>query len=300
MRESNAKLESTSVSEVQRKKLASSVVKNSVSIGSKRIAWVPVELLNIQPYQRGRQRHVEQIAENWNESKCNVLLVSYDEKNGYFNVVDGQHRAAAAKMRKVEYLVCEIFSDMSISSEAAMFVDANITTKKLNPFDTYKANQFIKAEDETELSILDKRIAEVCKAYNVKVAKTNSAGTLKSVPVARRIMKHEEGEEAIKWVFEVIQDSYWNMFKDGYNSDLMSVLSKIFFMRRTDTEVIKSRLCGFFIKSTPAELEALGNNTYPNLTRIGRLEAILADIIKDPEDTAPIQKKSVKRALNIA
>lgn len=293
-------LKPTLSNEIQRKKLASSVMKNAITIGTKKLAWIPVELLNIQPYQRGRQRHVASIAENWNDSKCNVLLVSYDEENGCYNVMDGQHRAAAARMRGVEYLVCEIFTGMTISKEAAMFVDANITTKKLNPFDTYKANQFIGAEDETELSKLDKHIAEICKAYNVKVAKTNGAGTLKSVPVARSIMKHDNGENAMKWIFEVIQDSHWDTFKDGYGSDLMNALGKIFFAKTSEADKLKSRLCGFFVESTPDELEALGNNNYPNLTRRGRLDAILADIIAEPEHPTPTQKRTVKKALSVA
>ena len=101
-----AELKPTMTNEIQRKKLASSIMKNLITIGNKKFAWIPVELLNIQPYQRGRQKHVVQIAENWDDSKCNVLLVSYDETEGCFNVMDGQHRAIAARMRGVEYLVC--------------------------------------------------------------------------------------------------------------------------------------------------------------------------------------------------
>lgn len=259
------------------------------------IAWVPVELLNIKEYQRSRQRHVAQIAENWDDSKCNVLLVSYDEENGCFNVMDGQHRAAAARMRGVDYLVCEIFTGMTVSEEAAMFVDANITSKKLNPFDTYKANQFITEKNETELSKTDQCISEICKKFDVKVSKTNSAGTLKSVPVARRII-NRDGEEGLSFIFSVIQESHWDNYKEGYGSDLMSALGKIYFTHKHELKVIKSRLCGFFSQSNPCELEALGNSNYPNLTRKARLDAILADIIKEPEP----QKKESKKVTKIA
>lgn len=233
------------------------------------------------------------IAENWDDSQCNVLLVSYDEHNGWFNVVDGQHRAAAARMRGVEYLICEIFTNMTISKEAAMFVDANVTTKKLNPFDTYKANQFINVEDDTELSQIDKRIAKICAAFDVKVSKSSASGTLKSVPVARSIMK-KYGESGLEFVFSVIRDSHWDNYKDGYGSDIMASLGKIYFTREHDLDVVKQRLCGFFVGSSPAELAALGNNTYPNLTRQARLDAILADIIAEPEN--PTQMKTRGKA----
>jgi len=188
----------TLTNEIQRKKLASSIMKNAFRIGTKLIAWIPVELLNIKPYQRNRQRHVTQIAENWDDAKCNVLLVSYDEAEGCFNVMDGQHRAIAARMRGVEYLVCEIFTGMTISKEASLFVSQNENTRKLSPFDTYKANQFIVGEEETELSEIDKQVAAVCGKYNVKVEKSNARSTLKSVTVARAIIKRS-GTEALCW-----------------------------------------------------------------------------------------------------
>lgn len=295
MAKQTVELKPTLTNEIQRKKLASGVMKNALTIGTKKLAWIPVELLNIQAYQRSRQRHVSSIAENWDDAKCNVLLASYDEENGCFNVMDGQHRAAAARMRGVEYLVCEIFSDMTISKEAAMFVDANITTKKLNPFDTYKANQYITEEDETELSKLDKRIASVCEKYDVKVAKTNGAGALKSVPVVRSIMKRD-GEDGLEFVFSVIKDSQWDTFKNGFSSDLVESLGRIYFANKNNIAVIKSRLCGFFLSSSPDELEALGNNNYPNLGRRGRLNAILADIINEPQNPTPMKKRTLKTA----
>lgn len=287
----NKKLEfkPTLTNEAQRKKLSSNTMRNAFKIGTKTLAWVPVELLNIQEYQRNRQRHITQIAENWDDSKCNVLLVSYDEENGCFNVMDGQHRGAAARMRGIEYLVCEIFSGMTISKEALLFVSQNENTKKLTPFDTYKANQFICGEDETPLSQIDKRIDKVCKKYGIKVAKTNAVGALKSVPVARSIIKRDS-ENGLEFIFSVIQDSHWDNFKDGYGSDLMTALGKIYFTHKAEIETIRERLCEFFIKSSPDELEALGNNNYPNLTRRARLDAILADIIKPASKNKKVTK----------
>lgn len=281
----------TLTNEIQRKKLASSILKNAFHIGNKLIAWIPVELLNIKPYQRNRQKHVIQIAENWDDTKCNVLLVSYDDKEGCFNVVDGQHRAIAARMRNVEYLVCEIFTGMTISKEAALFVGQDDASKKLSPFDTYRANQFITGKEETDISKIDKLIASICKKYHVIVEKSNSSNTLKSVTEARTIIK-KSGTEGLEFVIKVIIDSCWNEFPDGYSGDMMSALGKIY-VNASNKNVVKDRLCGFLRSSNPGELSALANNTYPNLSRRGRLDAILADIIKEP-DEPKIEKKNSK------
>lgn len=173
-------LKPTLTNEIQRKKLASSIMKNVIRIGNKMIAWVPVELLNIKEYQRSRQRHVTQIAE-------------------------------------------------------------------------------------------------------------------KSVPVARAIIKRD-GEEGLSFVFSVIKESHWDNYKEGYGSDLMTALGKVYFTHKHELKVIKSRLCGFFSQSNPNELEALGNNNYPNLTRRARLDAILADIVKEPEPPKKESKKVTKIA----
>jgi hypothetical protein len=181
-------------------------------------------------------------------------------------------------MRGVEYLVCEIFTGLTISDEAKLFVDGNTTSKKLNPFDTYRANQFITGNDETELSKLDKQIAEVCKKYSITVEKSNARNTLKSVTEARSIIKRS-GTEGLEFVINVIMESFWNEFSEGFNGDLMSALGKVYAFATIDNKTAKERLCEFFKNSNPSELIALGNNNYPNLGRRARLDAIISDII---------------------
>ena len=264
----------------ERKKLAASIMKNAFTIGTKRIAWIPVELLNIKAYQRNRQRHVTQIAENWDDAECNVLLVSYDEENGCFNVIDGQHRAIAARMRGVEYLVCEVFMNMNISKEARRFVDGNTGSKKLSPFDTYNANQFITGEEETELSRIDKRIASVCKEYDIQVEKSNARKTLKSVPTARSIIK-KGGEEELEFVLKVVTESQWDEFPQGLSADLMNALGKIYMYNVRNQNVIKGKVVNVLINLNPAELIAYGNKKYSSLTRTGRMDAVLSSIVKD-------------------
>lgn len=164
---------------IERKAMASLVMQNAVTVGTKKFAWIDVALLNIPPYQRERKKHVYKIAEEWDAQKCDVIRVSYDENNSCFNVVDGQHRAAAAKMCGEHYLVCEIETGMNLSSEAKLFVEFNVGRKKLNPYDEYKANQFISEDDDTELSKLDKRIAKVCDDYNIEVRPGQGCGILR-------------------------------------------------------------------------------------------------------------------------
>lgn len=263
---------------VERKPMAALVMQNAVSVGTKKFAWIDVALLNIPPYQRARRNHVYKIAEEWDSRKCDVIRVSYDENNNCFNVVDGQHRAAAAKMCGERYLVCEIETGMNISSEAKLFVEFNVGRKKLNPFDEYKANQFISEEDDTELSKLDKRIAKVCDDYNVEVRQSAGCGTLKTIPHARKIIKRE-GEPGLEFIFEVIQDSHWDKFPNGYSYVVMEAFRKIYDTHSNNLDSVKKKLISELSKSSPREIEALGNRKYPNLGRTARWDAVMAQII---------------------
>lgn len=264
----------------ERKMIASATEKNAIKIGTKKLAWVPVELLNIKPYQRDRQRHLNNIAENWDDNKCNVLTVSYDAENGWFNIVDGQHRAIAARMRGIEYLVCEIFNDLNNSQESSMFVDFNINSKKLTPFDTYKANLFISEEDDTELSKVDKRIAKICDEYGVVVRKSQASGVLKSVPQVRKIIRSSnEGEDCLRFIFEVIQGGHWDKFKNGYSYVVVNALRKVYNDNKDNLEFAKTQMCNYLIKTSPNEIDSIGNSKYSNLGKTARWDAVMSQII---------------------
>ena len=183
-------------------------------------------------------------------------------------------------MRGIEYLVCEILNGMNDSSEARLFVDANVNSKKLSPFDTYKANLFIAEEDDTELSRIDKRIAKICAEYGISVRKSEAVGTLKSVPHTRKIIKSEnEGEACLRFIFEVIQGSQWDKFKNGYSYIVVNALRKVYNDNKDNLSFVKTRMCNYLIKSSPREIEAIGNSKYANLGRTARWDAVLSQII---------------------
>lgn len=264
----------------ERKMIASATEKNAIKIGTKKLAWIPVDIMNIKPYQRDRQRHINNIAENWDDNKCNVLTVSYEEENGWFNVVDGQHRAVAARMRGIEYLVCEILNGLNDSGEAKLFVDANINSKKLSPYDVFKANQFISQEDDTELSILDKRLKKICDEYNIQVKKSEACGTLKSVPHTRKILANKnEGEECLRFIFDVISGSQWDKLKNGYCYVVVNALRKVYDEHKDDLEITKKQLCNYMLRHTYKDIDGMGMSKYPNLGRTARWDAVMSQII---------------------
>lgn len=268
----------------QRQEVAKSVLANIVPLGGKVFAKIPVSLMQVNhaAYQREEKKHVIAMAKNWDDSKCTALLVNYREDTGYFWIIDGQHRWAAATMQGIEFLVCEVFINMTLEEEARRFEEYNTGTKSLSPFDTFKAR--ICYGEETDTAIL-----EICKKYQLTVIGSKNSRKLKSVTAARNIMKLG-GKMALEWVLQTIVDSNWDDFGESYSADFMEGLARIYASQINNIDRVTKNLVTFFKNSNPTEVIGLANSEYPMQGRRTRLRLILEDIAEDK----PNSKKSNK------
>jgi ParB-like chromosome segregation protein Spo0J len=83
---------------------------------------------------------------------CQPLAVSR-RPDGALTIVDGQHRASAAKLRgDIPHLPCVITSYANTGDEAAAFVALNQMRRPLSALDLFKAA--VAAEDKEALLIL--------------------------------------------------------------------------------------------------------------------------------------------------
>lgn len=109
------------------------------------LQWAAPGQLQIDPsYQRSIQNGpsqtlIRQIATHWNWDLCQPLVVSRRAGGGLF-VIDGQHRLAAAKLRRdVPHLPCVILELVDRADEAASFVHLNQRRRPLSKLDVFKA-----------------------------------------------------------------------------------------------------------------------------------------------------------------
>src|SRR6185369_14411365 len=122
------------------------------------LEWRAVGELLIDPvYQRSidtgpSQSLIRKIAMFWDWGLCQPLAVSR-RPDGALTIVDGQHRASAAKLRgDIPHLPCVITSYANAGDEAAAFVALNQTRRPLSAIDLFKAA--VAAEDKDALTIL--------------------------------------------------------------------------------------------------------------------------------------------------
>lgn len=244
------------------KNIAVTLFENAVKIGNKIFLTIPVSSLKIDHamYQRPIQRHVHTIAKNWNDDKCDPLLVNY-RGDGYFYIIDGQHRYEAAMIREIKNLVCTVLVGLTVKDEADLFVGQNDGSKKLSPFDTYKAN--LCRGDARDL-LIDK----VCKEYGVRVERSSKNKTLKSVTAARRIvsdtraLNYDNGDldaEPLRWIFDILKNAKWEYFKEAYGSDYCYALYNIYKKYYNVKDYAKTKLIHTMEMTTPAAMLATAN-----------------------------------------
>jgi hypothetical protein len=123
------------------------------------LEWRAVgELLIDDAYQRTvetgpSQTLIRKIAQFWDWGLCQPLTVSR-RPDGTLLIVDGQHRASAAKLRgDIPHLPCVITSYANAGDEAAAFVALNQMRRPLSQLDLFKAA--VAAEDKEALEIVD-------------------------------------------------------------------------------------------------------------------------------------------------
>jgi len=246
--------------------LAETVIKNAYHVGNKLIAEVPISLMRIDDsYQRLVQNNIKKLMRNWNDEECQALLVSY--RDGYFYIMDGQHRYVVANVKNISHLVCEIYTGLTREDEAKRFAKQNDNITRLTTYDTFKANLVYKEST-------DSSIKRVCDKFNVSVKKSNAAKNLKSVSSARNIVRNN-GEKALEWILSIIADANWEDFAQSYGGDMLEALYYTMQMNAGDLVGAKENLIEAMSETNPVELVGIGNAKYPNYGRRMRLKMVV-------------------------
>lgn len=143
------------------------------------------DLVVDESYQRTATKgRVRNIARSWSWLACGVIIVA--NRFGVLYVVDGQHRALAAKSRpEVRKLPCIVYQSESGKEEADAWVKANTHRKMPTSVERFKALKESGNEDAIYLQ-------EVLDRLNIKISgHTNGPSTIKSIQRALEIIKRD-------------------------------------------------------------------------------------------------------------
>lgn len=261
--------------------LARTVMQNAYSLWGKRIAAVPISLMKLDmSYQRTISANVKKLMAEWDNGKCNFLLVSY--RDGYFYVLDGQHRMEVAKSKGLTELPCEILTNLTREEEALIFARQNRNVTKLNPFDTYKANLACGNPEIREVYI-DMEIARICGCYNVEVKKIGcrqeNPKTLRSISRARQIVDNN-GSGCFSWILSVITSSNWNMCAEAYTKEMMVMLRNYYMDNLARFPKAEEELLKVINTTTPMELMAMANYEFGEYAKTAALDLCLKELTR--------------------
>lgn len=269
----------------------SDLFENATEIGDKVFLFINVANLRVdnKMYQRPVQSHVKKLADNWQPEKYDPLIVNY-RGDGYFYIIDGQHRFEAAKMLNINKLVCSVYVGLTIKEEATIFAEQDRYSKKLTPFDTYKAN--LCREEE-----IDTAIEKVCQKFNIKVEKGNLMNQrYLTAPTHARKAVVKYGAEALDWTFSLLDKTNWCEGKMAYGYYNIDVFSNIYGKYQNNLPFVEQKLIPVMREFTLKELLAQGNIKYPKYSPAIQLKLVLEDFInKESSKTEPAKTRKVRR-----
>jgi hypothetical protein len=261
---------------------AEMIINTTSELWGKRIAIIPIDLLDVDySYQRVRTAHVNYIYDNWKQTRCDFLEVSY--RDGIFYIIDGQHRYYAALAKGIKSLPCIIKTGMTMEDEARDFVEKNTGYKSLTPFDTFKANIANGNENIPDVKV-DMTIKRVCDKYGVEVKKVETYGTipkiLRSLTRARDIVKSKNlGEECLDWILKTVTESKWSECQEAYRSYTMDMLRNFYSENIENIETETKKIERLMNRFSPIEMLEIARE-YRGKYNCG-LSSALSMVLKD-------------------
>lgn len=262
--------------------LAQIIMNNTTELDGKRIASIPVTLLRIdERYQRPVDTaHVNMLANNFDPVSASCLIVSY--RDGWFYIIDGQHRFTAAQMNGIKNLTCIVFTGLTSKQEAKKFKDLNINHRNPNPYQLYATN--IWCEDATDKEVaIDLHIKRICDKHNVEVRKFSrgsSGKVLRCLSRARWIIDSNayNGVECFEWIMDVINASNWADVSDAYTKEIIMMLKNFWVDNRGDAK-LEQKLIEILNETTPKLMIAKAKHVYSDYTTSVGLGLCLKDAI---------------------
>lgn len=235
------------------------VLANAKTYGGRKIAQIPLELLELAPYQRKRGNTVAAIAREWDDRKCDPLTVSF--RNGAFYVVDGQHRLAAAKLIGKTDITC-VISEMNYYEEACYFAQQKDNVLNMSMYSRLWAMK--EAGDPSAIDIF--RIFDEADVPLIEGRRRESGQCCTAGQAAR--IYNGYGRDALIAILETIETVGWKHTHGGYSSTSLSSMKNLWrktkaldkMLERADT-VIHGRSFDMVLAEAHAQFPGRGSTS---------------------------------------
>ncbi len=200
--------------------------------------YILVSRIRVDPtYQRDTvPGWVDRLVANWNRNSIGMICVSLRD-DGFYYVLDGQHRFAAAVELDIDLLPAEIWHKITVSEEARMFVARN-DTRYVKRVDKFLASVEGGEPDQCE-------ILKIVHAAGWEVNRGSHDGTVRAVAVLERIYgaslngTKERRPDHLRSTLETVRRA-WGLNQDGVAGSLLDGLGRVFI--RYDDQINNDQL----------------------------------------------------------
>lgn len=249
------------------------LIANAPAINGIRYLEVPLELLEVHPtIQRDRKGHERRIAANWDDAKCGCILVSYRDDHLY--IIDGQHRYWAAQMIERSTIACRVVENLTERDEALLFGQQDENRIRLTTVEKVKA--LVIGQDTVALTL--KRICDDFKLVLIPHSASDSP-RLTGIRAATLTMTRH-GEDALRWVFHVIDRAKWRDMPRAYSEDVIVALRNVYTKYGNDQNVAKIVAQAMYGHSY-SDVLSMAHSKYIGCTNAVALSALFNEAVED-------------------
>lgn len=262
------------------------VVNNIQTIGGKKFAYIPLELLTVDSrYQRNnltKEKKINNLVDSWNKDLMNPILVSPHVEEAMFYIVDGFHRVEAAKRMGLAGIEAEVLFDLPTDAKERLVAEAKLFGNQLKAVDMLTAVQSHNANvlAGVTANILLERIAE---KYNVNMKPANCKAREKRVNTVTAFVTAlnaaKKGEQLLDDIFDIICYAGWNVGTDGFTQYVIQSLSNILSMHPDMRDASKTALKAYFRTREPELILAEATVKYPLRKKSAQMTLFLEDYL---------------------
>jgi hypothetical protein len=234
--------------------LAETIINNTTDMNGVRFACINIELIRIcDEYQRPTNKaHVQELVPEFSMIYAGCLTVSY--RDGWFYVIDGQHRYKAALAKGIKSLNCIIVTGLTLKQEAKMFRDLNVTSKTPTIYEIFYSNICNGDESDPDVKV-DMQIKRICDDYNIEVKKFSRCSEgkkLRCLATARKIVGSTtyNGTDCFKWIIDLLNLSDWADDSSAYKDEIIATLRN-FWVDNRNIDGIEKKVIKALNSTTP-------------------------------------------------
>lgn len=260
----------------------------------KRVVAVPLDLIVIPKYQRKvKLSRAIAICKEWDMNKCQMITIAYMD-DGFFYVVDGQHRCKAAEEKGLFTVPCEISQGLTFKECCRIFADQGKKRKSLDPYDSFYAN--LLCDDGTAESNAAKDLYEVCKQHNIEILCKEDAepGDLSSVCSPMSIARKRDGRQRLEFVFGILADSYFYLTKSGMASDVVLGIEQVYTNFPDKLDFARKLLTKELHNMNYVSLQKAAISAFDGYERRAAIKAYMCKLVEDALAKEPVRGKGKK------